>query len=49
MVKLLKIKEKEKIFKGAPKQYVTYRRKIIQRMLTPHHNNGDQKMIEQHF
>ena len=23
--------------------------KIIQRMLTSHHNNGDQKMIEQHF
>ena len=48
MVELLKIKDNEKINKGTPKQYVTYRRKIMQRTLTSHHNNGDQEMTE-HF
>ena len=48
MVELLKIKDNEKISKRTPKQYVTYRRKIMQRTLTSHHNNWDQEMTE-HF
>ena len=49
IVELLKIKDKEKIIKGTPKQYVIYRGKIMQRSLTSHHNNGEQEMTEQHF
>ena len=49
IVELLKTKDKEKIIKGTPKQYVIYRGKIMQRSLISHHNNGDQEMTEQHF